>query len=110
MKRNPNWELYKELELIPDAMWESVLAEAKRCSKSWGWLRSVWAFLANSLIENPEPRIQERCDRHGCMTWEVYDPTTGTRHCFSSKAEVLAWLERRHHHQTTARSLPFRPY
>ncbi|WAL62426.1 hypothetical protein [Thermocoleostomius sinensis] len=97
MKRNLNWERYKQLELIPDAMWEATLDEAKQHSKSQGWLNLVWDFLVDCLIETTEPRIREKHDRHHkCISWEAYDPTTGTTHCFSSKTEVLAWLERRH--------------
>jgi hypothetical protein len=110
MKSNPNWERYKQLELIPDAMWEAVLAEAKQHSKLQHWLNLVWAFLVDCLIENTEPRIREKRDRRGCISWEAYDPTTGTTHCFSSKAEVLAWLEQRHSQQTIVRSPLFRNY
>lgn len=98
MKMNPNWERYKQLELIPDAMWEAVLAEAKQHSKSQGWLNLVWAFLVDCLIENAEPRIREKRDRYEYIYWEAYDPMTGKTHYFASKAEVLSWLEQRYYH------------
>lgn len=92
------WKLYKELELIPDAMWEDVLREAKpHRSNSHSWLNKLWTSIVNALTKESEPYIRERHDRDGNIWWEVCDPATGKSFCASSKAEVLAWLERRYY-------------
>lgn len=93
-----NWELYKELELIPDAMWEDVRRKAKlhRLNSRSG-LHRVLTIIGNILTKEPEPCIRERYDRNGDVWWEVYDPLARKTRCFSSKAEVMAWLEGRYY-------------
>lgn len=95
-----NWKRYKELELIPDSMWESALREAKRNRlSSHSWLNKLWNAIANLFTKESEPHIRERCDRDGGIWWEVYDPLTGRSSCFSSRAEVLAWLDQRYYRE-----------
>lgn len=95
-----SWKRYKELELIPDAMWESVLKEAKlNRLKSFSWLNKFWDFVVNITTKSNEPHIQEKRDRSGYTWWEIYDPLTGRSSCFSTRAEVLAWLEQRYYRE-----------
>jgi hypothetical protein len=98
MKTHAKRRLYQKLELIPDAMWESMMAEAKQQrSHSRFWLRRIWDFVVDCYIPTTEPRIWEKRDRHGITWWEVYDPMTGQSRCCSSKQEVRAWLEQRYY-------------
>lgn len=95
-----SWKRYKELELIPDSMWESVLREAKlKRLKSPSWVNKIWNGIVNLLTKESEPCIREKRDRDGYVWWEVYDPLTGRTSCFSSRAEVLAWLDQRYYRE-----------
>ncbi|GAB4364587.1 MAG: hypothetical protein Kow00121_00390 [Elainellaceae cyanobacterium] len=107
------WETYKELELIPDAMWEQVSnSKSKKVSVMLSiraLLSNLWGFAANILIESDEPQIWKKYDSKGYPFWSVYDPDTKQSYLFSSEADVLTWIEERYYrsrsialpHQTT---------
>lgn len=91
------WERYKELELISDAMWESGLRHVEfPTSNLKSWLKRFCRVLMDIFANDPEPRIWEKYDRDGHPYWYVYDPVTGASGSFSSRAEVLSWLEARY--------------
>lgn len=85
------WQLYKQLELIPD----SVPQPTARFAGIGEWFANVWRFLG--ITENTsEPDIWQTMDRHGNLWWHAYDPTTGQTTYLSSEEEVLMWLDQRH--------------
>jgi len=93
-----NWKLYKELELIPDEMWEDVLRNARSHQLSSRFrMNKLFTVIGSILTKEPEPDIREKKDVSGTIWWEVYDPLTGRHSCLSSRAEVLAWLEQRYY-------------
>lgn len=97
------WETYKKLELIPDAMWEAALQDAALRKLPQlhlqPWFKKVWQFIGDIFVKDAEPKIWQKCDRDGNLCWYVYDPVTGSSGCFSSRAEVLSWLESRYYHR-----------
>lgn len=102
MKRT-KWETYKELELIPDSMWDAVLKEAKSHHRaSHSWLDKLWELIVNAITTGSEPVIREVYDRNGFLSWHVYDPITSESLHFSSETEVVAWLERRYYRRGLA--------
>lgn len=56
------------------------------------WGRSLLRILVGSR----DPQITQKCDHHGQLTFQVYDPVTHTRHQFNDAAEVRAWLDQRY--------------
>lgn len=92
------WEVYKELELIPDSMWNAMLAEAKLPHLTWrSWFNNFWVMIIDFLTRDTDPHIWEKRDRYGNVVWCVYDPTTEKTFYFSSTAEVYIWLEERYY-------------
>lgn len=93
------WETYKELELIPDSVLEPRFHYlSKQASSIWNWLNIIWDILNDWLIYNSEPHIYEMRDRDGTVFWRVYDPVTKNTYSFSSRNEVVDWLESRYYH------------
>ena len=60
-------------------------------------LRSGLTTLLNAAAGSSyaEPRIWQRHDRQGHLWFEVYEPHSHQRLCFSSEQEVRNWLDRR---------------
>jgi hypothetical protein len=57
----------------------------------------LWEFLLNTLSTSAEPKIHRKYDRHGNLSFRVYDPSTGLRNTFTSEQEVRAWLDQRYY-------------
>lgn len=92
------WDVYKELELISDSMWDDALRDANLPRFNYkSWLHKVCTFVVDILTRNPEPKIFEKYDCNGNPYWYVYDPATGASAAFNSKAEILTWLESRYY-------------
>lgn len=92
------WDLYKELELIPDSMWNDALRKAKLPTFNLGfWWHKISTLVIEILVRDSEPKIYEKYDRDGNPYWYVYDPVTGASAAFSSKSEILTWLESRYY-------------
>lgn len=56
------------------------------------WLMHTLDAVVNLLIQPNEPVIRQRKTPAG-MQWSVYNPRTQTQQTFSSKQEVVAWIE-----------------
>lgn len=52
-------------------------------------------WVGHILTASSEPKVTQRRDRTGNLTWRVYDPVTGQAHQFSSESEVRSWLDQR---------------
>lgn len=55
-------------------------------------------FLTNVLTFNTEPRVWQKHDRDGNLSWRVYDPCTNQYATFTSADEVRSWIEERYYH------------
>ncbi|MGA7937219.1 MAG: hypothetical protein WCA35_26950 [Kovacikia sp.] len=86
---NPKWELYKQLELIPDS---EPKPEAPQLTVMV-WLDKFWQFLMNASAQKQEPQIWKRMDQSGNVWWDTYDPATGQVMYFASADEIRRWLD-----------------
>jgi hypothetical protein len=57
-----------------------------------------WDTFTNWLICSTEPRIWQKRDRYGNLSWRLYDPSTRLSATFASEDEVRIWLEERYSH------------
>ncbi|MFQ3617823.1 MAG: hypothetical protein SNJ57_08890 [Cyanobacteriota bacterium] len=71
------------------------LTDRARLQKSRTLGKWVEAVL-NRLGSAPEPRVWQRSDRAGHITWHAYDPASNLSATFSSEDEVRGWLEERY--------------
>jgi hypothetical protein len=60
-------------------------------------LDRLWNFLLDSFSKTPEPSIRRKCDRHGNLYFQVYDPDTHMTTTFASEQEVRIWIEQRYY-------------
>ncbi|UBF27230.1 hypothetical protein K9N68_04500 [Kovacikia minuta CCNUW1] len=92
---NAKWELYKQLELIPDSEPEPRAPEPKLIT----WLNSLWESLTTSSPKKLEPEIWQRMDQEGNVWWDAYDPVAGQVMYFASEEEIRMWLDQLPYHQ-----------
>jgi hypothetical protein len=86
------WQLYKQLELIPDSVAQPKTGLLANIGE---WFANLWHSLTSSSRTN-EPDIWQTTDRYGNLWWRAYDPVTGQTSYLSSEDEVLMWLDQRH--------------
>jgi hypothetical protein len=84
---NPQWQRYKELELIPD----SVLEPGNHESQMFQFERA-WQAIANIFIPEYEPEVSQTTSQGGEICWSIYDPSTKRTSYFESEIEVRLWL------------------
>jgi hypothetical protein len=91
---NIKWELYKELELIPDS--EPEPQAPKPAIVVWfDRIRQSWS---NFSSKKQEPEIWERMDQSGNVWWDAYDPVAGQVMYFASEEEIRMWLDQLPYH------------
>jgi hypothetical protein len=76
------------------------LEEQLAVSKDSPWffrLKQIWQWMGYLLLDNQEPKIYHRRDRHGNSYLKVYDPKTGQSAVFNTSHEVRIWLEKRYY-------------
>ncbi len=56
----------------------------------------VGMAIATWVTQSSELKVSERCDRHGNLYYQVYDPHTQKSANFGSEAEIRYWLEQRY--------------
>ena len=62
------------------------------------FIDNILRKIARSLVvQNHEPIIKQKRDRHGNLYWHIYDFTTNKSYDFDSEKDVIAWIERRYH-------------
>jgi hypothetical protein len=62
-----------------------------------GLVGRVGMAIATWVTQSSELKVSERCDRHGNVYYQVYDPLNRTSASFGSEAEIRAWLEQRYY-------------
>lgn len=56
-------------------------------------LNQIWRLISNAVLNQSDPKIWLRHDRHGNTWWHCYDPRSGHTTRLSSEAEVRIWIE-----------------
>jgi hypothetical protein len=62
-----------------------------------GLVGKVGRAIATWVVQSSELKVFERCDHHGNLYYQVYDPLNRTSASFGSEAEIRAWLEQRYY-------------
>jgi hypothetical protein len=62
-----------------------------------GLAGKVRRAIATWVVQSSELKVFERCDRHGNVYYQVYDPFNRTSANFGSEAEIRAWLDQRYY-------------
>jgi hypothetical protein len=84
---NPHWQLYKELELIPDSV-----PEPGSQSDLIFRFEQVWNSISNIFTPDYEPDVWQTVDREGEDRWCVYETHTRRTLYFESEDELRNWL------------------
>jgi hypothetical protein len=100
------WQLYKELELIPDLPFKSRSRHthleriaglpsppAINVSPLKSWLSQLWQAFDIALLRDLESRIWHSVDPLGHTCWHIYDPESGKTFHLNSKQQMQRWLE-----------------
>lgn len=87
--KKTKWEIYKELELIPDSVPQPGAGPLRVAA----WLWSLWQSLATAMTRDCEPQIRQSLDPSGQLWWDAYDPITGKTTYLESEDEVYRWLD-----------------
>lgn len=66
-------------------------------SKALTWRQRWVKSLVNFLVGAQTISITEKLMPNGSSRWIVYDPSSDTRHIFTSRAAVRTWLEQRYY-------------
>ncbi|MBD2459507.1 hypothetical protein H6G89_00480 [Oscillatoria sp. FACHB-1407] len=53
------------------------------------------------LTCSSEPHVWQERDRHGNLTWRIYEPSTNRSATFASEEEVRIWLEKRYYRDSS---------
>jgi hypothetical protein len=61
-----------------------------------GLAGKVRRAIATWVVQSSELKVFERCDRHGNLYYQVYDPYTQKSALFGSETEIRYWLEQRY--------------
>lgn len=84
---NPQWQRYKELELIPDSVLEPGHPESQMFQ-----FERVWQSIANIFIPEYEPEVCQTTNPLGENCWSIYDPSTRRTAYLESEIAVRLWL------------------
>lgn len=57
------------------------------------WLSSAWNTLMHYLLRGHEPRIQQKRNAAGDVTYRGYDPRTGNSIQSGTEADMRNWLD-----------------
>lgn len=57
----------------------------------------LWESFVKLLESSHEPRIWQRRDRQGNISWRLYDPATNQSATFASEDEIRIWLEEKYY-------------
>lgn len=87
------WQIYKELELIPDSVPQPQLTYP---DEKPAWFGKIWKWLTEFSKPNYEPKIWQTTDNNGATWWNVYDPIAAHTFYMASEEEVLFWLDQYH--------------
>jgi len=87
----PQWTRYKQLELIPDWLWEPDV----EIPPVQNWIRRMRRSLTCRLLQGDKPAILQTYDRNGEPYCMIYDPSTGNTVRLRSDEEFLEWFNRR---------------
>lgn len=115
------YQRYKELELIPDQLFQTLKPQLSRLSRSqisrleislnldWptqrhtqqhtgltrlkAGLSRLWEAFDLAFLRSLEPRVWQTIDQTGQTCWHLYDPETGKTYHLNSDAEVWGWLQ-----------------
>lgn len=101
---NPQWQRYRELELILDTPLKSNKARRSAQSPAHSaqktpWWQRLWQVIDVVFFRDLEPQVWQTTDSEtGQVCWHIYDPETGKTHHLQSDLEVRQWLEKLFHH------------
>lgn len=86
----------RKLDLIPTE--QSIQVVNKKCQSVLALIGKTWQNAIAILTKEPEIEIWQNQDRHGQISWHVYDPQIGKSISFISELEMLGWLDNRNNH------------
>jgi hypothetical protein len=90
-----------QFDLIPDYPYQLIdlalgKVSAQHKTQKQGRIQQFFSSLLTHFTHTSEPRIWQKCDRHGNIYFYVYDPMTGRASTLGSEREVRIWLEQRY--------------
>jgi hypothetical protein len=66
--------------------------EQKQSNSSW--LSFVWNYLMHQLLRGHEPRVWQKSNAAGEVTYHGYDPHTGSSIQCGTEADMRNWFDR----------------